>query len=319
MGVSGLPRGLIIDLITPFKKGGDLDGRGLEKHLERVMPHVQGVFLASPFGGEGKNLSPQRREELLDRTLFIVKGQRPILVWVSQDTSETTQETLLLLKRRVQKRRYPGQILWVDTPLFHHSNRGLGSYYERLSSLISEVFLIHNDPDLIQGLSRPFKRTNIRTSILKELTRINALKGLISSGPLERARNYQMAVRSSVQFRIYDGDETNFLTYPSLSGVVSIGANLFPKAWGKITSFSINLSSDLRSYPDYLRQIWDLGQYLRKLRNIYSKEAAPLVKHMLWEMEFIGDPACTFQVNGMKEKVSLLRGLMNDRKDYPFL
>lgn len=318
MGVSSLPRGLIIELITPLKKSGDIDGRGLEKHLERIIPHVQGVFLASPFGGEGRGLSPLQREELLDRTLSTIHGQRPILVWISQDTSEKTQRTLLLLKKRVQKRRYTGQILWVDTPLFYHSNRGLGPYYELLSSLISETFLLHNDPDLIQGLSRPFKRTNIRTSILKGLTRIETLKGLISSGPLERARNYQKAVRSSGEFRIYDGNERNFLTHPSLSGVVSVGANLVPGAWEKITSSSIHLSGDLKPYPDHLRQIWDLGQYLQRLRNIYCEEAAPLIKHMLWEIGVIEDLACTLQINGVKEKVNLLRGLMKGHKESSF-
>jgi hypothetical protein len=87
------PRGLIIDLITPLNKDGDIDGDGLGRHLERVLPHVQALFLASPYVGEGKNLASTQREELLEKSLLVVQGRVPILIWISQDTEEKTSET----------------------------------------------------------------------------------------------------------------------------------------------------------------------------------------------------------------------------------
>jgi len=90
MKVSGPPRGLIIDLITPLKKDGDIDGRGLGQLLDRVLPHVQGVLLASPYMGEGQNLSPTQIEEIFEKSLVVARGMVPILVWISRGEEDQT-------------------------------------------------------------------------------------------------------------------------------------------------------------------------------------------------------------------------------------
>jgi dihydrodipicolinate synthase/N-acetylneuraminate lyase len=317
MEVLTSPRGLIIDLITPLDRNGDIDGRGLGKQLDRVLPHVQALLLASPYMGEGKNLSSTQRDELLEKANVVVRGQVPILVWISQDTEEKTKETLLLLKKRVENKNYTGQVFWVDTPLSYHSNRGLPSHYQNLSSMVEEPFLLHNDPDLIKKLARPLKRANIRTSILKELAQIESIQGLIFLDSLDRARNYQKAVRPRTDFKIYDGDESHFLTHPSLSGVVSVGANLAPRAWEKVTSSSLNLSGNHKEYPDHLQQIWEMGSYLRELKDLYHGFSVPLVKQILSDMGIIEGPTCTFDAEDMGEKTETIKELMERFGDYP--
>lgn len=317
MEVLTSPRGLIIDLITPLNRNGDIDGRGLGKQLDRVLPHVQALLLASPYMGEGKNLSSEQRDELLEKANVVVRGQVPILVWISQDTEEKTRETLLLLKKRVEARNHTGQVFWVDTPLAYHSNRGLPSHYQNISSMVEEPFLLHNDPDLIKQLPRPFKRANIRTSILKELAQISSIQGLIFFGSLDRSRNYQKAVRPRTDFKIYDGDEYHFLTHPSLSGVVSVGTNLAPRAWEKITASSLSLSGNHKEYPDQLQQIWEMGAYLRDLKDMYHGIAVPLVKQILFNMGIIESPTCTFDVEDMGGKPEAMKDLMERFGDYP--
>jgi len=157
MGSTKPPRGLIIDLITPLRQTGAVDGRGLGQLLDRVLPHVQAVFLASPCAGEGKQLNPSQREDLLDKTLVIVRGRVPVLVWISGETAEETRKTLRLLKKRLGARKYQGQLYWVDTPLLYHSNRGLHGHYQELASLTKMPFLLHNDPDVIRPLGRTLK------------------------------------------------------------------------------------------------------------------------------------------------------------------
>ena len=71
------PRGLIADLVTPLKENGEIDGRGLGRHLDRILPHVHAVFLASPYAGEGIHLSAPQREDLLDKALVVVRGPDP--------------------------------------------------------------------------------------------------------------------------------------------------------------------------------------------------------------------------------------------------
>jgi len=317
MEVSSSPRGLIIDLITPLKKSGDIDGRGLGRHLDRVLPHVQAILLCSPYMGEGNHLKPTQREELLEKVIVVVQGQVPILVWISQDTEEKTRETLALLSKRLEIRSYKGSVFWVDTPLYYHSNRGLPEYYRNLSSALKEPFILHNDPELIKYLGRPLKRNNIRTSILKDLAQIDQIQGLIFFGSLDRANNYQKAVRSRNDFRIYDGDESHFLSHPSVSGVISRGANLAPKAWHKITSSSLNWSGDQKDYPDYLKQIWEVGGYLSNLKDIYDNFSVPLIKLILSDMGIMESPANTLRAEDMEDRTKRLKDLMGQYGDYP--
>ena len=317
MEVSRSPRGLIIDLITPLRKGGEIDGSGLGKQLERVLPYVHALFLASPYMGEGNHLKPAQIEELLDRVMVVVRGRVPILVWISRSTEEETRETLVLLKKRLKTQNYTGPVFWVDTPLYYHSNRGLPQYYRNLFATLEDSFILHNDPELIKHVGRPLKRNNIRTSILKDLAQIDRIQGLIFFGSLDRANHYQKAVRSRSDFRIYDGDESHFLSHPSVSGVLSRGANLSPKAWQKITTSSLNWSGDQKDYPDYLKQIWEVGGYLSNLKNIYDHFPVPLIKFILSDMGIIESPTSTVSEEDMGEKAKRIKELMAEYGDYP--
>ncbi len=316
MAVRPSPRGLIVDLITPLKKSGDVDSRGLGRHLDGVLPYAQAILLASPHIGEGKGLDAGLREELLDKSLGFVKGLIPILIWITQDTEEKTKETYIILKKRLARRAYTGQVFWVDTPLYYHSNRGLPLYYRDMPTTDNDSFLLYNDPELIKQTAQPLKRSNIRTNILKELSGIRSIQGMIFLGSLDRARNYQKAVRTRGDFRIYDGDEAHFLTYPSLSGVVSMGANLAPRAWQKATSASLNLDDLQQSYPDHLQQIWELGRYLQDLREIYRESPVSLMKQVLSDKGVIEEPAGLVEEKKRGEEIDRLKALMVQQGDY---
>ncbi len=309
MAVSGSLRGLIIDLITPLSRGGGIDGPGLGRHLDSVLPHVQGLLLGSPFVGEGKGLKSSQKEELLEKAMVVVRGKVPILFWVSGETIEETRKLLQGLRRRLEKRAYEGPVYWIDSPLYYHSNRGLPLYYQDLSTSVKEPLLLYNHPNLIKQLARPLKRVNIRTGILKELARIQSISGLIFFGSLDRSRNYQKAVRSRPDFRIYDGEEAHFLTHPSLSGVISVGANLAPREWQKITDSSLHTSGDLKNYPDHLQQIWKTGEYLGLLMEIYSGQPEVVVKQVLADANIIESPACTSERGDTEDKARLVRDL----------
>ena len=160
------------------------------------------------------------------------------------------------------------------------------------------------------------KRLNIRTSILKELSGNQAIQGLIFLGSLDRTRNYQKAVRVRGDFRIYDGDEGHFLTYPSLSGVVSMGANLAPRAWQKATSSSLNLDGFQQSYPDHLQQIWELRCYLQDLGELYRESPVPLIKQVLSDKGVMEESTGLVEGKEEGEEVNRLKELMAQHGDY---
>ena len=103
MGDFKLPRGLIVDSITPLMEDGSIDGRGLGKHLDLLLPHVQGVLILSPITGEGIRLSIEQKTDLFDKTLVVVRGAAPILVCITGKSSEETIEILESLKKQTYK------------------------------------------------------------------------------------------------------------------------------------------------------------------------------------------------------------------------
>lgn len=316
MADSTAPRGLIADLITPLRSDGSIDGLGLERLLDRVSPCVEAVFLASPYAGEGKGLTPAQRSELVEKVSVVIRGQIPLLIWVTRDTEENTRDTFLLLKKGLERLGYTGQVFWVDTPLYYHSNRGLPAYYQDLGPMLEDPVILHNYPEFIKGLGKPLKRNNIRTGILKELVLLKDIVGLIFSGTLDRAHNYNKACSGRAHFRIYDGDETQFLEHPSMSGVVSVGANLAPGAWQKITRSSLQLTDGQSHYPDHFRQVLELGQYLRDLKEIYQQMPVAVIKETLSDMGIIETPLCTFPSEDVEEQKGRLKELMISYGDY---
>jgi dihydrodipicolinate synthase/N-acetylneuraminate lyase len=281
------PKGLIVDLVTPLDDTGGIDKRSLNSLLMRVLPHVGGVVLGSPVVGEGKALGLDGKVDLLEHAMALIGGQRPILFWISGESSEGTKTILSALEDRLSKGDYRGDVLWLDSPLYYHSNRGLYRYYEELSSLASNPFVLYNDPGMIELLDKPLKRSNIRTSILKELGKMEGIRGLVFCGSLARANSYQKSLRWRSDFRVYDGDETRFLEHPSMSGIVSMGANVAPGIWSIITRASLGIGAG-----EDPRRLFELGTLLKDLLRIYHENPVRIMKKALCDLKVIDSPAC---------------------------
>lgn len=316
MGESTAPRGLIIDLITPVLPEGGIDRSGIERLLDRVIPFVQGILLCGSDLGRGPELNATQRQDVLETVLARVAGRVPLMFWITRKTSEETFELLESIEARVSEHSYAGEVFWVDTPLAYHSNRGLPQHYKKIASLTRRPLILFNDPEFVKQAGRPLKRSNIRTAILKEIAQLEELKGLIFRGTLERARNYQKAVRTRDDLRMFDGDERRFLSHPSRHGVVSAGANLAPGAWQKVTASSIGATGDSKTYPDHLKQIWAWGSYLEALRGLYEESPgqrilAALAKKGVFDEAVLGKTG-HFDLDAATE----ILGLMKNKGDF---
>jgi len=293
MEVNKAPKGLIVDLLAPLDDKGDIDNDGLVSLLKKVLPHADAVLLASPQMGEGSGLSLNLKTDLLKNATTFIQGRMPIFFWISEDSAENTEKTLALLEDLLKSSNYKGEVFWLDSPLYYHSNRGLYDHYQDLTLNTKYHFVLYNYPGLINLLERPLKRCNIRTSILKNLAEIGKIKALIFRGSLTRVNNYQKALNRRRDFRVYDGDEDRFLEYPSISGVLSIGANIAPKIWSNVTRASLGMLEEGREKRDYLHQIWEMGRLLKDLRQMYTPNPVWTIKRALVDLNIIGFHTCT--------------------------
>lgn len=304
------PKGLIVDLITPLDDKGGIDSEGLNSLLKKTLPYTDAILLASPRMGEGNGLNFILKADLLEKATAFIKGKIPIFFWISEDSAEGTRKALALMEDLLDSCDYKGTVFWLDSPLFYHSNRGLYKHYHQLISNSRYPFVLYNDPGLIKLLKSPLNRCNIRTNILKDLSKIEKIKALIFRGSLTRSNNYQKALNMRPDFRVYDGDETRFLEYPSLSGVLSTGANIAPKIWSKVTRASLGMLKEDREKRDYLNQIWEMGNSLKDLMKIYHPNPVRIIKQALFDLKIIASPACTTVTEPFNGKGSHLAGFI---------
>ena len=288
MAETASPKGLILDLITPISEDGSVDRAGLERHLDRVLPCVHGLLLCGPDAGGGESLGQAQRAALLDAVMDRCGEDMPLMVWITGRTTDETSGMIEVLEAAAEKRSYGGALLWVDTPLLYHSNRGLPQHYRDLLPISSRPIFLFNDPERVKRAARPLKRSNIRTEILKEIAHLEPVQGLVFRGAMDRARNYRKAVRFRKAFRMIDGDEAQFLSHPSRSGVLSAGANLAPRDWQRVTESSMDATSDQKSYPGHLSQVWESGRYLDALRALYGDHPAGRIQAVLARMGVLG-------------------------------
>jgi dihydrodipicolinate synthase/N-acetylneuraminate lyase len=276
-----LPSGLICPLVTPLKTGDVVDAGALDRLIEHVGAGADALLINDVFWGEGLVLSPETRLEVTSTVLEIVQGRWPVCITITSESRKATGELLAQTEAFIDRLEYNGRVFWVDYPIYYHSNRGLPQWIESMAQNSRIGFVLGNHAGLMENRKRPVKHKNIRTSILKRISQIENVRGLVFRGSLKRAMNYRKAVRLQRDFKIYDGEEETFFEQPSADGVVAGGANLLPRAWQGIVRSSLNRYDVQQQYPDHTCQILETAAMLKAFRILYSQNLAAIMKRML--------------------------------------
>jgi dihydrodipicolinate synthase/N-acetylneuraminate lyase len=271
------PRGLIAALITPLDSRREIDWGSLSDLIEGLVPYSDGLLVGEPLAGEGLALAEEMRAELFRGCFEAVGGRKPLFLCPTAGTSEETLRIAAAGEKALGRTDGGPGVFWVDLPLWHHSNRKLPQFYEEWGRRTSFPVLLYNHPLLIGALDRSLKRRNLRTAVLKRLSENEGIVGLIQAGEFQRTLHYQRAVRARRNFRIYDGEEINFLNRPSASGVLSWGANLLPAEWREIVHGALNPAEDSASG---LRLVGE-SQKLKELAAVMRLHPAAGLKYAL--------------------------------------
>jgi len=276
-----LPRGLICPLVTPLKAGDVLDVAALDRLISQAGSGADALLVGDVLWGEGLVLSPETKIEMATAVLEIIQGRWPVFVTITSETPGATIGLMAKMDSFVERSGYPGSVFWVDYPITYHSNRGLPQFYENLARDTEHSLILGNNPGLIQATDNRIKHKNVRTSVLKRLSGIAQIKGLIYTGSLKRSTHYHEALRHRRGFKFYDGDEATFMRRPSSDGVVAGGANLLPQAWHDITWSCLNRYDVQRQYADHVSQMMETGAMAQAFYKHYAKKPAAVLKRML--------------------------------------
>ena len=277
------PKGLLTALITPLNAGGGIDWESLNPLVEHLLPFSDGFLVGEPLAGEGLFLPEKIRLELFRGCFEAIGGRKPLFLCPTAQTSEGTLDNVAAGENFLGGSPGAPPVFWVDLPLWHHSNRKLPQFYEEWARRSSLPIILYNHPRLISSLNRSLKRKNLRTAVLKKIAENEQIAGLIQAGDFQRTLHYQRAVRGRREFRIYDGDEINFLNQPSASGVISWGANLFPAEWREIVTGALTPTED----PARGLRLFKGSQKLKTLCGVLGLHPAAGLKYALHRLERI--------------------------------
>jgi dihydrodipicolinate synthase/N-acetylneuraminate lyase len=279
------PKGLIIPMVTPCDGKGRIDWDSFERLMERILPLADGLCVGESLVGEGLWLPPPLRQELLSGALRLLAGRKPLFLCATGATEAETLSGIEEITAQAVRASIESQIFWVDLPLWYHSNRKLPQLYEEWKRRTPFPILLSNQPTVIALRGKTLKRRNIRTSILKRLVENEQIVGLLYTGGLKRAMDYQRAVRQRRDFLFYDGEERSFLNQPSASGVVAPGANLLPSEWREIVQASLHLCED----PVQNLRVFQQSQNLRILSQILREGPAGMLKQALHRLGILSE------------------------------
>ncbi len=271
------PKGLITALITPLDSRREIDWESMKGLIERLLPFSDGFLIGEPLAGEGLFLPEKMRLELFRGCLDAVAGRKPLFLCPTARTSEETLKNVAAGEQHLRGLQGVPLLFWADLPLWHHSNRKLPQFYEEWARRSSLPIILYNHPRLISSLNRSLKRKNLRTAVLKKIAENEQIAGLIQAGDFQRTLHYQRAVRNRREFRLYDGDEMNFLNQPSASGVISWGANLLPAEWRKIVTGALTPTED----PARGLSLFKGSQKLKILCGVLGLQPAAGLKYAL--------------------------------------
>jgi dihydrodipicolinate synthase/N-acetylneuraminate lyase len=279
-GVSTPPEGLIIELVTPLSPAGDLDAASLARLLDRVLAAADGLLVGGPGAGEGLALPREVRLDLLAQTINLVGGRVPVFFGITGSSPEETRALALAVPQTMTNQGYQGQVLLADLPLWYHSNRGLPQFYGGWLKEAGLPLVLLNLPDLMHQRAFLFKHRNLRTQLMKKLSALPEIVGLVYQGEMRRFLNYHLAAVARPAFAFYEADENRFLTRPGAWGVVSPGAQLHPAAWQRVTRACLH-PEDMGEDLTARHHLWEESTRLLNLAGLYRPAPAPLLKAAL--------------------------------------
>lgn len=260
--------------------------------MNRMTGNLAGFLLGSLKCGEGLGFDAENRIKILEAGLVHGRG-KPLLFEITGQSMEETHDLLARSEQLIKKKNPEADLFYFITPLAYHGNRDLPHHLQSFGPITTRRIILSNNPELVGHYRSRLKHRNIRTSVIKKIAPIEQVVGLEYDGDLSRALNYQRAMKLRQGFRLYDGNEIHFLNRPSSSGLISMGAPLAPEPWSDVVNSSLHIHDSHHLFPDHLNRIWQHGQLVRRLLDLYQSNPAAFIKAGLKKMNVIPESAVT--------------------------
>jgi hypothetical protein len=289
--VQPAPQGLLIELPTPLLEDGGLDASGLAKLTKRAARHAHALVAAGPKAGQGQRLSEELWQQVVEVVMDAAPKSLPVMVGLTASSSKATLNRAKWLAGFSVGRR-----LWgLDLSLYHHSNRGLPGWVDKLAGALSRPILLVNQPDGVRGRRRATRHLNLMPKVLAKCGANcrDSLAGVIVTGSIKLGQGLSRALSSRPMARLYEGDELSFLNRPASAGIMSAGAALLPEPWRIVIDSALGLAEDGPSGPKERRALISAAGRVRELAELMASHPAAVAAILAHGAGLIESPLIT--------------------------
>lgn len=214
-----------VALVTPFRKDGGVDFKGLGKLVESMVDNKVNFLVPLGTTGETATLNKSEKTAVLDYIIEVNDKRLPILYGLG---GNNTQEILNIIKET----DFSGidAVLSVSPYYNKPSQRGIYQHYKMIAGACPVPLMLYNVP----GRTGSNITAETTLALANEVDNIFGIKE--ASGNFEQTMN--IIKNKPKNFVVFSGDDA--ITLPLMAvgadGVISVAANAFPKEVADITA-----------------------------------------------------------------------------------
>lgn len=218
-----------VAIITPFRDDGSVDFQSLENLVQYHLDGGINYFVVLGTTGESVTLTPDEKSAIVSCVKDAAKGKAPVVVGIGGNNTQQIVNQIL-------NNDFDGvkAILSVVPYYNKPSQEGLYQHYKTIASSSPAPIILYNVPG----------RTGVNMSAATTLKLAHEFDNIIAikeaSGDLVQVMH--IVKDKPAGFKVISGDDA--LTFPMIalggSGVISVIANAYPKAFSETVHLALN-------------------------------------------------------------------------------
>ena len=276
-------KGIIVPMITPFKKNGDPDKRAIRELVRYLKTKAHGLLINGTYGS-GPLMLLRERKNVLEIIMEEVNSSIPVTVNIS---TTSTRHSIELGEHALKT----GVIGLNSTPpyYFRHSEKTVEDYFVILIESLHTNIYFYNIPS--------FTQFNINAALLLRLAK-GGLKGIKdSSENILNFYKYLITLKSIIDFQCIIGTEALMLPAvlqgapACISGMCNYLPDLVMKMWSEIKKSNFTEAAILQEKIIKIRDIFKTGptislihKFLKRIgiNSGYTRAPYPEISDEIW-------------------------------------
>ena len=260
--------GSIVALVTPMNEDGSVDFNAIKKLVDWHVKEGTSGIVAVGTSGESATLEIDEHLEVIKSVVKYADGRIPVIA------GSGSNSTAQAIKTTYESYKIGADYSLLVTPYYNKPRqKGLIEHYLKIADSCDIKQILYNVPSRTS--------CDLRPDTVEILSRHENIIGIKESvNTKERMKKLKNISDLNKDFLVFSGDDETFIDLLSIggSGVISVAANVIPKAISEICMY----------YADDKSRAIELNKQYKHLYKLLFVESNPIpVKWMMYKMGLI--------------------------------